>query len=190
MSEAWKLAERAQGLAEARKPAESLASWQRAYELSSDPLLLLEIGRLERDIGNGARATHAFERFLAQGVGRVPSSRLVFAARQLQAVSSSTARVTVQTNVLGALVELEPQRGVATGGGFVVNLLLDAGERRLGFSKPGFETQTVVLTLEPGDVRSLRIDLEKAAAGRSERGSSKPRWTQLDGARAVWGNAG
>jgi hypothetical protein len=190
MSEAWKLADRAQALAEARKPAESLASWQRAYELSSDPRLLLEIGRLERDIGNGARATHAFERFLAQGVGRVPEARLVFATRQLQAASSSIARVTVQTNVLGALVELEPQRGVATGGGFVVNLLLDAGERRLSFSKPGFETQTVVLTLEPGDVRSLRIDLDKAAAGRSERGSSKPRWTQLDGAAAAWGNAG
>lgn len=190
MSEAWKLAEKAQGLAEARKPAEALANWQRAYELSSDPLLLLEIGRLERDIGNGARATHAFERFLAQGVGRVPGSRLVFAARQLQAASSSTARLTVQTNVVGALVELEPERGVATGGGFVVNLLLDAGERRLSFSKPGFETQTVVLMLEPGDVRSLRVDLDKPAAGRSERGSSKPRWTQLEGAVAALGHAG
>ena|GEM_PF-5540614 len=190
MSEAWKLAEEAQGLAEARKPVEALATWQRAYELSSDPLLLLEIGRLERDIGNGARAAHAFERFLAQGAGRVPAPRLAFAARQLQDASSNTARLTVQTNVLGALVELEPQRGVAVGGGFVVNLLLDAGERRLSFSKPGFETQTVVLTLEPGDVRSLRVDLDKPAAGRSERGSSKPRWTQRDGAAAVFGNAG
>jgi hypothetical protein len=115
---------------------------------------------------------------------------LVLAARQLQAASSRVARVSVQTNVLGALVELEPQRGVAVGGGFVVNLLLDAGERRLSFSKPGFETQTVVLTLEPGDVRSLRIDLDKAAAGRSERGSSKPRWTQLDGAATSFGSAG
>jgi hypothetical protein len=191
MSEAWKLAERAQGLAEARKPAEALANWQRAYELSSDPLLLLEIGRLERDRGNGARATHAFELFLAQGAERVSGSRLVFAARQLQAASSSTARLTVQTNVLGALVELEPQRGVATGGGFVVNLLLDAGERRLSFSKPGFETRSLVLTLEPGDVRSLRIDLDKPAAGRSERGSSNPRWTRLDdGAVAALGDAG
>jgi hypothetical protein len=190
MSEAWKLAERAQSLAEERKPAESLASWQRAYELSADPLLLLEIGRLERDIGNGARATHAFERFLAQGVGRVPESRLLFAARQLQAAASGIARVMVQTNVLGALVELEPQRGVAMGGGFGVNLLLDAGERRLSFSKPGFETQTVLLTLEPGDIRSLRIDLEKAAAGRSERGSSKPRWTQLHTASTPSSDAG
>jgi hypothetical protein len=190
MSEAWKVAERAQRLADVRQPAESLANWQRAYELSADPRLLLEIGRLERDIGNGARATHAFERFLAQGVGRVPDSRLAFAARQLQVASSSIARLTVQTNVLGALVELEPQRGVAVGGGFVVNLLLDAGERRLSFSKPGFETQTVLLTLEAGDVRSLRVDLEKAAAGRSERGSSKPRWTQLDGSTAASSNSG
>jgi len=180
MSEAWGLADRAQSLAEAHKPAEALLDWQRAYELSADPLLLLEVGRLERDVGNAARATHAFELFLAQGGGRVSGQRLVFAARQLQAAAARTARLTVQTNVLGALVELEPQRGVASGGGFVVNLLLDAGERRLSFSKPGFETQTLLLTLEPGEVKSLRVDLDKPAAGRSETGTSKPRWTRLD----------
>jgi hypothetical protein len=185
MSDACRLAERAQSLADAHKPAEALANWQRAYELSADPLLLLEVGRLERDVGNAARATHAFELFLAQGAGRVSGPRLVFAARQLQAAAVNTARLTVQTNVVGALVELEPQRGVAVGGGFVVNLLLDAGERRLSFSKPGFETQTLVLRLEPGDVKSLRIDLDKPAAGRSESGASKPRWTQLDSTVAL-----
>ncbi len=187
MSEAWALAESAQSLAEARQPAAALANWRRAYELSSDPTLLLEVARLEREVGHAARATHAFELFMAQGEGRVSAQRRVFAARQLQAAAASTARVKLQTNVLGASVELEPERGVATGTGFVVNVLVDAGERRLSLSKPGFETRTIVLLLEPGEVRALRVDLDKPAAGRSETGSSKPRWSLLEHARGSEG---
>jgi hypothetical protein len=181
LSQACTLAESAQGLAEARRPEAALLDFRRAYELSSDPTLLLEVARLEREIGHAARATHAFETFLAQGEGRVSEQRRSFAARQLQAAATNTARLTVQTNVLGALVELEPERGVTTSSGFMVNVLVDAGERRLSFSKPGFETRTLVLTLEPGEVRTLRVDLDRPAAGRSETGSSKPRWTLRDG---------
>jgi len=177
MSEAWALAESGQSLAEAHQPAVALADWQRAYELSADPTLLLEVARLERELGHAARATHALELFMAEGDGRVSAQRRVLAARQLQAVAASSARLKLQTNVLGALVELEPERGVATGSGFVVNVLVDPGERRLGLSKPGFETRTLVLTLEPGEERVLRVDLDKAAAGRSETGSSKLRWS-------------
>jgi hypothetical protein len=185
MTEAWSLLQNAQILAESRRPVAALAAWQRAYELSADPTLLLEIGRLERDVGNDARATHAFEEFLARGASRVPAQRMQFAARQLQAAAVRTARVKVQTNVLGAVVELEAQRGVASSNGFVVDLLLDAGERRLSFGKPGYETRSLVLTLEPGEVRALRVDLDKAAGGRSETGSSKPRWTRLDAPAAA-----
>lgn len=180
LSQACLLAERAQGLSDARQPEAALADWRRAYELSSDPMLLLEVARLEREVGHAARATHAFETFLAQGVGRVTEQRRQFAARQLLAASTNTARLAVQTNVLGALVELEPERGVATGSGFVVNVLVDAGERRLSFSKPGFETRSLLLHLEPGEVRTLRVDLDRPAAGRSETGSNKPRWTRAD----------
>jgi len=185
LSQACTVAERAQGLADARHPAAALVEWRRAFELSADPTLLLEIGRLEREVGHAALATHAFESFLAQADGRVTEPRRLLVARQLQAASTNTARLVVQTNVQGALVELEPDRGVATGSGFVVNVLVDAGERRLGFSKPGFETRTLLLSLEPGETRTLRIDLDKPAAGRSETGSSKPRWTRSDRASST-----
>lgn len=182
MTEAWKLAQNAQSLADSGSPAAALAAWQRAYDLSADPTLLLEIARLERDVGNHARATHAFEQFLAQGEARVPEQRLQLAARQLQASAAKIARLNVQTNVVGAAVELEPERGVANSNGFMVALLLDAGERRLSFGKPGYETRSVVVRLDPGEVRSLRVDLDKAAAGRSETSSSKLRFTRLDAA--------
>ena len=103
-----------------------------------------------------------------------------FAARQLQAAAATTARLKLQTNVLGAAVELEPERGVATGSGFVVDVLVDAGERRVSMSKPGFETRTLVLMVEPGEVRALRVDLDKAAAGRSDTSSGRLRWSRLE----------
>ncbi len=178
MAEAWALADSARSAAAERQPEVAVAKLRRAYELSSDPTLLLEVGRLEREVGNWARATHAFETFLESGAERVPEPRRLLALRQLQSAAASTARLNVQTNVLGASVELEPERGVATASGFAIGVLLDAGERRLSLSKPGYETRSLVLALEPGEVRTLRVDLEKAAGGRSEKpGSTKPRWT-------------
>jgi len=180
MDEAWALADSAQGLAEAHQPAAALSRYQRAYELSRDPSLLLEVARLERTVGNSARAAHAFEQFLEQVGDRAPEPRKQLVTRQLQAAAANTARLNVQTNVVDAVAELEPQRGVATGSGFVVSFLLDAGERRLSLSKPGYETKSLVLSLQPGEVRTLRVDLDKAAAGRSDTSSGKLRFGSLE----------
>lgn len=179
MAEAWSLAEQAQGSLKARRPAAALAGFQRAYALSGDPALLLEVARLENEVGSPARAAHAFEIFLEQGAERLPQQRQL-ALRQLNALAAHTARVNMQTNVHGAEVELEAERGVARTSGFVVSLLLDIGERRISLSKPGYETQTVSLNLEPGEVRTLRVDLDKAARGRSQAAPAKPRWAQLE----------
>lgn len=177
MNEAYTLAQTAQGLAEARQPVAALTRYQRAYDLSGDPALLLEVGRLEREVGNAARAAHAFELFLQQAGESVPAPRKQLVSRQLQAASVNTARINLQTNVVDAVAELEQQRGVATGSGFVLSVLLDAGERRISLSKPGYETRNLVLQLEPGEVRSLRVDLDKAAAGRSDTSSGRLRWS-------------
>jgi hypothetical protein len=180
MAEASSLADVAQRELEERRPSEALAAFQRAYALSGDPTLLLEVGRLEDQVGSPARAAHALEIFLARDIERT-SPQLQLARQRLKALGQHTARVTLQTNVQGAEVELEAQRGVAkSNSGFVVSLLLDVGERRINLSKPGYETQTVTLNLEPGEVRSLRVDLDKAARGRSQATPTKPRWARLD----------
>jgi hypothetical protein len=84
----------------------------------------------------------------------------------------------LQANVQGAEIELERQRGAVSASGFVVSLLLDAGERRIALSKPGYETRTLTLQLEPGDAKTVRVDLDKAAGGRSETKPGKLRWAQ------------
>lgn len=168
LAEAWALAQTAQLQSERHQDFTALENYRHAFELSGDPTLLLEVARLEHEVGNPARAAHAFELFLERGAGRVGEPQRSFAARQLRVAAAQSARVKLQTNVQGAVVELEAQRGVATSEGFVVNLLLDAGERKLNLSKPGYEMQTVTLSLEPGEMRSLRVDLDKAVGGRSE----------------------
>jgi hypothetical protein len=179
MAEASALAKVGQDELSAQRPATALAAFQRAYTLSADPALLLEVGRLEDRVGRPARAAHAFEVFLERGAERLPE-RVQLARQKLKALRGHTARVNLQTNVQGAEVELEAERGVAKSSGFVVSLLLDVGERRISLSKPGYETQTVTLELEPGDVRALRVDLDKAARGRSQATPSKPRWALSD----------
>jgi len=185
MAQAWVLTQAAQAQSDAHETSAALASWQRAYELSSDPSLLLEVARLEQEVGSSARAAHAFQLFLERGADRVPEQRRQFALRQLRAASASVARLKLQTNVQGAEVELETQRGVARSSGFIVNVLLDAGERKLSLSKPGYETQTLALTLEAGETRALRVDLDKAVGGHSEAAPNKPRLAVRDVAPAV-----
>ncbi|HEY6081427.1 MAG TPA: PEGA domain-containing protein [Polyangiaceae bacterium] len=175
MAQAWALAQTAQSQVEEHQTAAALGNFQRAYDLSGDPTLLLEVARLEHEVGSSARSAHAFQLFLERGADRVTEQRRLFAARQLRVAAARTARVNLQTNVQGAVVELEAQRGVATGEGFIVSVLLDAGERKLNLSKPGYETQSLTLTLEPSETRSVRVDLDKAAGGRSEAQPDKPR---------------
>jgi hypothetical protein len=178
MAEAWTLAQEGEAALAEREPGAALAAFRHAFELSRDPTLLFELARLEQELGHGARATHAFEQFLLLGTERAPVRHLQLAERELRVASAVTARLSVRTNVVGAEVELEAERGVAIAEGFVVNVVLDAGERRLSFSKPGYETRSLVLRIEPGEQRSLRVDLEKAAGGRSDTGLGKPRWTR------------
>jgi hypothetical protein len=175
MAEAFALSEAGQEQAAAHQPAAALVNLRRAYDLSSDPTLLLDVAELERELGNAARSTQAYELFLERGAARVAAPRAAFARRQLKLVAVGTARVTLQANVQGAEVELEPERGVAETAGFLVTAVLDAGERKISLSKPGYETQSLSLTLEPGEVRSLRVDLDKASGGRSETRPDRPR---------------
>jgi hypothetical protein len=178
LAEAVTLVDDAHGLEARAQPAAALANWQRAYELSSDPTLLLEVARLEREAGNLARASHALEQFLAHGSERVSPERVRAATKQLSVTAASTARVTIETNVPGTQVDVEPGRGVATPAGFSVSLLLDVGERKLVVSKPGYEAKALAINLIPGEVRSVRMHLEKAA-GQSKAASERLRWSQL-----------
>lgn len=177
MAEAWALAAEGHAARADHQPAAALAAFAQAFELSRDPTLLFELGRLEQELGRRARSTYAFEQFIRLATERAPASHRQLAERELKEASAVTARLSVQTNVVGAEVELEADRGIASAEGFLVSVLLDAGERRLSFSKPGYETRSLVLELEPGEQRTLRVDLEKAAGGRSDTGLGKPRWT-------------
>lgn len=180
LAEAVTLVDDAKSLEARKQPADALANWQRAYQLSSDPTLLLEVARLEHQAGNLARASHALEQFLALGSARVRPERLRAVTQQLRVAAAATARVTLETNVLGTHVDIESGRGVATASGFTVSLLLDSGERKLVLSKPGYEAQALAINLIPGEVRSVRMHLEKAAGSQSNAASENPRWSRLE----------
>jgi len=182
MAEAWAIANSARAELQAENDAVALEQFGRAYELSRDPALLLQVARLEQRAGHLARASNAFETFLEHADESAAEQR-DYAARQLRMLRGRVARLQVQTNVQGAELELEPTRGVAERSGYILTLLLDAGERKLSLSKPGYETQSISIALQPGEVRTVRVDLDKARGGRSvvrEAQSTKPRLAERD----------
>lgn len=179
MNTAWHLFEEATELLASGQRGAALERFKRAYELSSDPRLLYEVGELQRSQGQHAQAADAYTAFLRSE--HVPVGRVTAARRALAAVSIHTAELQLETNVQGATVA--PDRGVVRGYGYVVELLLDAGERQISLSKPGYETRTLTLALAPGESRRMRVDLEKADRGSSEHGGARVRLAELAGAR-------
>jgi len=155
----------------------ALAMPQRAYDLSRDPNAAARVARLEYEVGNAARATHAFESFLAQCAARARAPQFA-AARQLQTAAASTARLPCKPTCLRRLGSSSSPARCRGANASSVSAVLDAGERRISFSKPGYETRTLQLKLDPGEPAPAASTSTKADGGRSENRFRKPRWSR------------
>jgi hypothetical protein len=77
------------------KYAEALAEFERAYEIAPHPLVLYNIATCHRELSHYGDAVRFYERFLAEGKGKVPPARLKEAQVELDAVLARIARVTI-----------------------------------------------------------------------------------------------
>ncbi len=175
MAEAWASFQRGAALRARGELEPALAELGRAHQLSSDPALLFDIAQLEQELGRNALAADALGGYLRELGPALPEARRAATQRQLDALSARTGTLLLQTNVQGATIELDD--AVVNARGFGASISVDAGKRRVSLSKPGYETKTLWLELAPGETQELRVDLDKATAGRSDATAKKPRWT-------------
>jgi hypothetical protein len=77
------------------KYAEALAEFERAYEIAPHPLVLYNIATCHRELSHYGEAVKYYERFLAEGKGKVPPARLKEAQTELDGVLARIARVTI-----------------------------------------------------------------------------------------------
>lgn len=140
----------------------ALIELQRAYDLAPSYKLLYNIAQVNAQLSNYAGALRAFEKYLADGGADVAPERRASVEKEIQTLRSRTANITVRTNVPDGeiLVDGLPQTGQALDVAFLVN----AGVRRIGVRKPGYQAAEKVLTLAGGDSAEVALDLVELAA--------------------------
>jgi hypothetical protein len=142
----------------------ALIELQRAYDLAPSYKLLYNIAQVSAQLSNYAGALRAFEKYLQDGGTDIAPERRAQVEKEIQTLRARTANVTVRVNVPDAeiLVDGLPQSGQAQDQGFLVN----AGVRRIGVRKPGYQPAEKVLTLAGGDTAEVQFEMiEIAPAG-------------------------
>jgi hypothetical protein len=77
------------------KYAEALAEFERAYEISPQPLVLYNIAGCHRELSQYSEAVAYYRRFLSEGKDKVKPARLAAAQAELDGILARIARVTV-----------------------------------------------------------------------------------------------
>jgi hypothetical protein len=144
------------------KYAEALAEFERAYEIAPHPLVLYNIAGCHRELSHYAEAVTYYGRFLADGSGKEPMSRLAAAQAELDALLALVARVTVviRPAIAGTTLILDgtPLEQPA------MPLILPPGEHQLIARAPGRSDAERAVRAVPGDVLTVELSLGELPA--------------------------
>lgn len=133
------------------------ANFQRAFERSSDPRLLWNMAACEASLKHWARAMTLVDRYVANGAGllsdrdREQAARFRSAAKRFVATVELTTSPGVTVTVDGEVTGTTPLGGP---------LYLDAGKRRVSFTKPGHRGVVRVETVTGEATLTWSIALE------------------------------
>jgi hypothetical protein len=139
------------------KYAEALAEFERAYEISPQPLVLYNIAGCHRELSHYGEAVTYYRRVLADGNGKVKPERIAAARNELDAILTRIARVTVTVtpgldgvtlSLDGAPLE-KPE----------MPLILPPGEHKLVAHAAGRRDEERSLRLASGDELAVEIVL-------------------------------
>ena len=86
---------------------EALIEFQRAYELSPHPSVLYNIAASHRELSRYAESIQFFERFLAEGEGKVKPDLLARARKELAEVRGRVGSVTLDVAPDGVVVSID-----------------------------------------------------------------------------------
>ena len=156
----------------------ALAEFERAYELLPNVHVLYNIGQLCFQLHKFARARDALARYLSLGRAEVAPERVQAVERDLAALAQRTALVRIRVNVPDAQVFVDGTPARSWAG---ESLIIDAGERSLRVSKPGYQSSERHENFAGGDALEWLVRLEPnpapaplPLAGGAAAGSSAP----------------
>ena len=140
----------------------ALVKFQHAFELSSDPRLLWDIGVCEKNLRHYAKLLGLMNRYLEEGGSRLSESQREDATAVQQTVRALVSSVRLSANVEGAVVFVDSEPVGTTPLG--KPLLVDLGERHIRLKKTGYQEQEQVVNAPGASELVVSIALEKEPA--------------------------
>jgi PEGA domain len=142
------------------KYAEALAEFERAYEIAPHPLVLYNIAGCHRELSHYAESVKYSRRFLEEGKGVVPKSRLETARTELDAVLARIARVSVSVEGSEGAELLLDGESLGTMP-LEMPLVLAPGEHRLVARAEGYRDAERTLRTASGDEVDVALTLTR-----------------------------
>lgn len=146
---------RGYALAESGNPEAAIGEFEQAYAASPKPSVLYNLGQAYAAAGRSSEAIDALERFLKLSGSNVDEAR----ARQVEALiryhSQRVGKLTVEVTPPETLLHVD---GRALGNGSRT-LRLNAGSHSLTATAPGFEPESVAVTIAAGESKPLALHL-------------------------------
>src|SRR5262249_21153170 len=140
----------------------ALVEFERSYELVPNFRVLYNIGEVEYQLNNYARAFRTLKSYLEQGGDRVPANRRTAVEKDIESLRIRTARLGVTVNVEGADVLVDGERIGRTP--LAERELIDAGNHRVTVRKAGYVEATEPVTLVGGDEKTIALTLAATPA--------------------------
>lgn len=139
------------------KYTEALAEFQRAYDIAPHPLVLYNIAGCQRELSQYGDAVATYNKFLADGKGKVPAARLTAAQAELDGILARIARVTVTITpaVDGTTLSVD---GTALDHP-AMPLILPPGEHHLVAHADGHRDGESTLRVASGDTVNVELAL-------------------------------
>jgi hypothetical protein len=143
------------------------AKFQRALELSSDPRLNWNLAACERKVKHNANVLRLIERYLHDGEGWLSEEEKKEATRAAAAVRAFVASASVTSQPAeGVEVYVDDVRVAVTP--VDAPIWIDTGSHRVRFAKAGLRPVERTEDIKAGAELGWTVDLEHAAAPRSE----------------------
>jgi len=142
--------------------AAALSEFELAYDIAPHPLVLYNIAGCHRELAHYPEAVSYLERFLTEGVGKVPAQQLRDARAELDALLAMTAQVTVKVSPVTERAQLLID-GTALASA-AMPLILTPGEHQLIARAAGRRDAERTLRVAAGDQPTIELTLEEPAA--------------------------
>lgn len=169
---------------------EALVEFERAYEIAPHPLVLYNLAGTNRELSHYDAAIQYYERFLAEGEGKVSPELLERGKSELAALRSRVGTIAVTVDRSGAVISVDGHK--AGEAPLQRPLVLGPGRHTIEIGMPGGRVETRVVALASGDQAKVDVTLgpDRVIPGGDVGGGSLVKTVERGGAFAVAVSAG